>query len=176
MRICVFCSANDNIAAEYFEFTRELGLWAAGQGHTIIFGGVNQGLMECLARAVKEGGGHTVGIVPMSLERGGRLSDYADVDIPCDNLSDRKQMMMDQGDVFIALPGGIGTLDEIFTVVASATIGFHSKRLILYSMNSFWQPLVEMLDTLAAQGMVRGSWRTHISVAHCLEDIAEAIA
>ena len=171
MKICIFCSANENIAAEYFELTRELGLWAARHGHTIVFGGVNQGLMECVARAAKEGGGHTIGVVPRVIECSGRLSDYADVDIPCDNLSDRKQLMMDQSDVFIALPGGLGTLDEIFTVVASATIGYHDKRVILYSMTRFWEPLVQLLDTLTARGMVRGPWQDHVSVAHCLADI-----
>ena len=171
MKICIFCSANDNLPAEYFSLTRELGLWAGREGHTIVFGGVNQGLMECVARAAHEAGGRTIGVVPQIIEKHGRLSDYVDVDIPCDNLSDRKQLMMDQSDVFIALPGGIGTLDEIFTVVASATIGYHSKRVILYSMTRFWDPLLQLLDALQSQGLMRGSWRDHISVAGSLEEI-----
>ena len=175
MNICIFCSANDNIPGVYFEKTRELGLWAARNGHTLVFGGVNQGLMECVAKAVKDGGGRTIGIVPRVVESGGRLSENTDVDIPCDNLSDRKQLMMDKSDIFIALPGGIGTLDEIFTVAASATIGFHHKKVILYSMDSFWQTLTQMLDALQAQGMVRGEWRDCMSVAHSLEDIVKEI-
>ena len=175
MNICIFCSANDNIPAVYFESARELGLWAARNGHTIVFGGVNQGLMDCVAKAVKDGGGRTIGIAPKKIESSGRLSDYTDVDIPCDNLTDRKQLMMDKSDVFIALPGGIGTLDEIFTVAASATIGYHDKKVILYSVCHFWDSLVQMLDTLAAQGMVRGSWRDHIEVAHTLEEVEKKL-
>ena len=175
MRICIFCSACKNIAPEYTERTRELGFWAARHGHTIVFGGVGEGLMECVAHAAHEGGGRTIGIVPQVIANSGRMSDYVDVDIPCDNLSDRKQLMMDQSDVFIALPGGLGTLDEIFTVVASATIGYHQKRVILYSMTRFWEPLVQLLDTLATQGMIRGSWRDHISVANDLADIERLI-
>ena len=176
MKICIFCSANDNLPAEYFELTRELGQWAGLEGHTIVFGGVNQGLMECVARATHEAGGLTIGIVPQIIEKNGRLSDYVDVDIPCDNLSDRKQMMMDQSDVFIALPGGIGTLDEIFTVVASATIGYHNKRVILYSMTRFWDSLVQLLDALQSQGLMRGSWHDYIDVADSLGEIKRLIS
>ena len=176
MKICIFCSANDNLPAEYFELTRELGLWAGRNGHTIVFGGVNQGLMECVARAAHEAGGLTIGVVPRIIEKNGRLSDYVDVDIPCDNLSDRKQLMMDQGDVFIALPGGVGTLDEVFTVVASASIGYHNKRVILYSMTRFWEPLERLLDALQAQGLMRGSWHDHIGVAGSLDEVVSLIS
>ncbi len=171
MKICVFCSANEQIAAEYFERTSELGAWAASEGHTIVFGGVNQGLMECVGKAAHDGGALTVGIVPRIIETSGRLSDYVDVDIPCDNLSDRKQLMMDQSDIFIALPGGIGTIDEVFTVVASATLGYHQKKVVLYNIGGFWQPLIGMLDSLASQGMIRGRWQDYILVADTLDDI-----
>ena len=176
MKICIFCSANENLNPEFFRRTRDLGLWAAREGHTIVFGGVNQGLMECVAKAAKEAGGTTIGIVPLIIEQGGRLSQYVDIDIPCDNLSDRKQLMMDQSDVFIALPGGLGTIDEIFTVVASATIGYHRKRVILYSMARFWDPLTRMLDAVQDQGMVRGSWHDYIDVAYSLDDIRRLIS
>ena len=171
MKICVFCSANQQIDHDFFELTRELGRWAAGEGHSIVYGGVNCGLMECLAKAVKEAGGQTIGVVPMLVEKSGRTSDYVDVEIPCDNLSDRKQLMMDQSDVFIALPGGIGTLDEIFTVAASATIGYHQKRVILYNMKGFWDSLVAMLDDLHTKGVTRKAWRTYIQVADSLDEL-----
>ena len=176
MKICIFCSANDHLRGEYFELTRELGLWAGREGHTIVFGGVNQGLMECVAQAAHEAGGRTIGVVPRIIEAHGRLSDYVDVEIPCDNLSDRKQLMLDQSDVFIALPGGLGTLDEVFTVVASATIGYHNKRVILYSMARFWDPLILLLEALQEQGLMRGSWRDFISVAGSLEEIKSIIS
>ena len=140
MKICVFCSANQQIDPDFFAMTEELGVWAAENGHSIVYGGVNQGLMECLGKAAKEHGAMTIGVIPMIVEKSGRLSDFVDVEIPCDNLTDRKQLMMDQADVFIALPGGIGTIDEVFTVAASATIGYHDKQVILYNMKGFWNP------------------------------------
>lgn len=175
MKICVFCSANQQIDPVFFALTEELGQWAAENGHTIVYGGVNQGLMECIAKATKEAGGHTIGIVPMIVEKSGRLSDYVDVDIPCDNLSDRKQLMMDQSDVFIALPGGIGTIDEIFTVASSATIGYHQKQVILYNMNGFWDSLIVTLDDLQTKGMIRGNWRDYIKTADSIEEISRLI-
>ena len=148
----------------------------AENGHTIVYGGVNQGLMECLGKAVKAHGGQTIGVVPMIVEKSGRLSEYVDIDIPCDNLSDRKQLMMDQADVFIALPGGIGTIDEVFTVAASATIGYHEKLVILYNMKGFWDALIAMLNDLQAKGMIRGDWRNYIKTADSIEEISRMIS
>ena len=171
MKICIFCSANQQIDPEFFTMTEELGRWAAEKGHTIVYGGVNCGLMECVARAVKTAGGRTVGVVPQIVEKNGRTSDYVDVSVLCDNLSDRKQLMADRSDVFIALPGGIGTIDEVFTIAASATIGYHQKRVILYNINGFWDTLIQMMDDLQQRGMVRGQWRDYIAVASTLEEL-----
>ncbi len=175
MKICVFCSANQQIDPEFFTMTEELGKWAAKNGHTIVYGGVNQGLMECVAKATQEAGGHTIGVVPMLVEKTGRISDYVDVEIPCDNLTDRKQLMMDQSDVFIALPGGIGTIDEVFTVAASATIGYHDKLVILYNMKGFWDSLITLLNDLQAKGMIRGNWEEYIKKADSIDEISRLI-
>ncbi len=176
MKLCIFCSANSQIDPDFFTLTDELGRWAAAEGHTIVFGGVNQGLMECVARAAHQAGGRTVGVVPRIVEQHGRQSDYVDVDIPCDNLNDRKQLMQDQSDAFIALPGGIGTLDEIFTIAASATIGYHQKPVILYNMKGFWDSLILMLDDLHTRGVTRKQWRTYIKVATTLDELKALLA
>jgi hypothetical protein len=97
------------------------------------------------------------------------------VEILCDNLTDRKQLMMDQGDVFVALPGGIGTLDEIFTIAASATVGYHQKTVILYNMKGFWNSLIQMLDDLHARGVTRKQWHSYIKVANTLEEVQQLI-
>lgn len=176
MKIAVFCSANEHIDPEFFVRAEELGKWMATEGHTLVFGGTDMGLMKCIARAVHEEGGHTIGVVPSLVEERGRTSRYNDVEIPCDNLSDRKDLMLLQSDVVIALPGGLGTLDEIFTVVASATIGYHHKRVILYNIKDFWAPLLSLLDQLQAQGLVRGHYTDHIVSASSLNDIKLLLA
>ena len=175
MKIAVFCSANSDIDAGYFKAAAELGRWAGENGHTIVFGGCSLGLMECVARAAREAGGRTVGVIPSIMERGGKASDNVDVAIPCDNLSDRKDLMVAQCDVAVALPGGIGTLDEVFTMAASATVGYHSKRVILYNVNGFWNSLIAMLDDLSHKGMIRGQWSDIIKVAGSLAGVVRVI-
>ena len=170
MKICIFCSANSDIEPVYFEKTRELGEWIAGNGDAIVFGGCDMGLMECIAEAVYTNGGMT------KIEENGHVSPHLSVEIPCDNLSDRKDLMLLKSDVVIALPGGLGTLDEIFTVAASATIGYHGKKVILYNINGFWDSLIALLDDLQRRGMVRGDWRRHIMVAGSLEEIRSSLA
>ncbi|MDE6002242.1 MAG: TIGR00730 family Rossman fold protein [Prevotella sp.] len=175
MKICVFCSANQQLDPAFFVATEELGRWLAQQGHTLVYGGVNQGLMECVAKAAHEAGGQTIGVIPQIIEKSGRISQYVDVEMLCDNLSDRKQLMADQSDVFIALPGGIGTLDEVFTIAASHTIGYHRKQVILYNVKGFWDSLLAMLDDLQQRGMVRGQWRDYISVANSLGELSSLL-
>lgn len=175
MKICVFCSANNDLDREYFNKTKEFGQWAASNGHAIVFGGTNLGLMECVAKTAHDAGAMTIGVVPSKVEERGCASDYMDVHIPCDDLNDRKQMMMAQSDVFVALPGGIGTLDEIFTVAASATIGYHHKPVILYNIGGFWDGLICLLNDLQSKGVVRGDWRRVIHVATTLAELEQII-
>lgn len=176
MKICIFCSANQQIDPDFFRMTEELGQWATREGHTIVYGGVNQGLMECVGKAAHEAGGRTIGVIPRIVGKSGRISDYVDIEMLCDNLSDRKQMMEDQSDVFIALPGGIGTIDELFTIAAAHTIGYHNKLVVLYNMKGFWDSLIAMLDDLQQKGMVRGNWHDYIAVANNLEELARIIS
>jgi len=172
MKIGIFCSANQDINPAFFRATEALGHWTARNGHTIVFGGVGCGLMECVARAAKEAGGTTIGVVPAIVEENGRTSAYNDITLHCRDLSERKQLILDESDVFIALPGGIGTLDEVFTVAASYTIGYHCKHVILYNVSGYWDDAIAMLDGLERQGMVRGRWRDYIHVAASLDDVA----
>lgn len=171
MKIAVFCSANSAIDPSYFAAAEELGRRAAEGGHTIVFGGCNLGLMECVAKAAHSAGGRTIGVIPTIIERGGKASPNVDVSIPCDNLSDRKDLMTAQCDAAVALPGGLGTLDEVFTMAASSTIGYHHKPIVLLNVGGFWNKLIELLDDLVARGMVRGSWRDIIQVADSVEEI-----
>lgn len=175
MKIAVYCSANKNIDPDFFTMTEELGRWMGENGHTVVFGGCNMGLMECIAKAAHEAGGRTIGVVPTIIEKGGRMSEYVDIHIPCDNLDDRKALMVAQSDINIALPGGVGTLDEIFTVCAAASIGYHQKKVILYNMKGFWNSLLQMLDDLEQKGVIRDGLRSQLLVANSLEEVVEEL-
>ncbi len=175
MKIAVFCSANRNIDPEFFTMTEEMGKWMGENGHDVVFGGCNMGLMDCIGKVVKANGGRAIGVVPSLVEKGGRTFADLDVEIPCDNLSDRKDLLLAQSDIVVSLPGGIGTLDEIFTVAASHTIGYHHKMVILYNMKGFWNTTIALLDDLQEKGMIRGEWRDYIEVANSLDELKKKI-
>ena len=103
----------------------------------------------------------------------GRVSDYVDVAISCEDLSDRKALMMERSDAFVALPGSIGTLDEVFSVAAMHTIGYHHKPLYLFYVGGFWTPLVKMLDEMEQNGFVRGHWTDYIRVVDSVAGLGE---
>lgn len=175
MKIGIYCSANDNIDPDFFAATEELGRWCGKNGHSIVFGGCDFGLMKCVSETGKSAGATIIGVVPSIIEQRGKVSKILDVEIPCDNLSDRKDLIVAQSDVFVALPGGLGTLDEIFTVAAAASIGYHNKVVILYNMKGFWNSTIAMLNDMQGRGFIRGQWNERIKVADTLEDVTKLI-
>jgi len=176
MKLCIFCSANEHIDPDYFTATEQLGRWAAMKGHTIVFGGNDSGLMHAVSKAAKDAGGRLIGVVPRKIEEMGHLSPYLDVHIPTEDLADRKALMQEQADAFIVLPGGVGTLDEVFTVAATRGLDYHRKPIILYNMKGFWNALIHLLDDLTARGVWRGHWHDQIAVADSLDDIERLLA
>ena len=175
MKIGIFCSANENIAPEYFHATEELGAWMGSEDHTLVYGGVDSGLMRVIGHSVHDAGGQCIGVVPQIIEKGGRQASCLNVDIPCDNLSDRKDIMLMHSDVLVALPGGIGTLDEVFTVAAAKTIGYHEKRVILYNINGFWDAAIALLDDLQKRGMIRGDYHRMIIAVSSFAQLKEEL-
>ena len=175
MKIGIFCSANNNIDPDFFRLADELATWMGNNGHTLVWGGCNLGLMQQLGTSIKAAGGRCIGIVPQIIEKGGRAFPDIDIYIPCDSLSDRKDLLLAHSDIIIALPGGIGTLDEIFTVAAAHTIGYHSKKIILLNAKGFWNSLITMLGDLQSKGVIRGAWRDYILVANSIDESVRGI-
>lgn len=155
--VAVFCAASEDIASCYFACANEVGSLIGGMGLSLVYGGASAGLMEVVARAVKESGGTVIGIVPEILEQRNRVSSLLDVKVATKNLSDRKDNILLRSDVLIALPGGVGTLDEVFHVMAAATIGYHKKKIVFYNYKGFWSPLLAMLGQFREKGFIRAS-------------------
>ena len=169
--IAVFCAASENIAPGYFEAAAEVGAMLGRLGATLVYGGARFGLMEATARAAKQAGARIVGVVPDILVERGRVSMLLDEQVPCRNLSERKDIMLERSDILVALPGGVGTLDEIFHVMAAATIGYHTKRVVLYNVNGFWDSLVATLDEMLQAGFIRGEFERYFSVANGVAEL-----
>ena len=145
----------------------------ADRQKTLIYGGASLGLMECIAQAVKENGGKVIGVVPAKLEENGKVSTLLDEEIHTRNLSDRKDIITEKSEVLVALPGGVGTLDEIFHVIAAASIGYHRKKVIFYNEYGFYDELLKALHTLEDKGFARQPFSTYYEVANTLNELKE---
>ena len=174
-KIAVFCSASENIDGIYMQKAEEFGAWMGETDRWLIYGGSNQGLMEVLARSCKSHGGFVMGVVPAILEDRARVSDLLDVTFKTENLSDRKDVMLREADVAVALPGGVGTLDEIFHVMAAATIGYHHKQVVLYNVNGFWDGIIHFLRGLEQQHFAHGSLDNYFKVANTFEELVNLL-
>ena len=154
-RIGVFLSSNSDIDPAYVEAALRLGQWIGQQGKTLVYGGNAMGLMEQLAQSVRKNGGHVVGVIPQGAEYGHmHVSDAVDTAFYCANMADRKQTLLQESDILVALPGGIGTLDEVLSVVAAATVGEHTKRVLLYNVGHCWDSFLHLLDDLRRQKLI----------------------
>jgi len=173
--IGVFCSAAEDIDRSYFDAAHEVGTWMARKGIALVYGGAAMGLMEEVARGVKDGGGYTVGVVPNRLVQREVQSRLLDEVVLCDNLAQRKQLMLDRSDLLLALPGGIGTLDEVFHVMGSATIGEHRKRVVLYNVGGFWDDCLRMLHGMAERGFIRGQLGDYVGEAASLTELERVL-
>lgn len=174
-KIGVFCSASDSIDEIYFLKANELGKWMGEQNRTLVYGGASLGLMECMAKAVKQNGGTVVGVVPAKLEKNGKVSTLPDKIFQTTNLSDRKDIILRESDILISLPGGIGTLDEVFHVMAAASIGYHTKKVIFYNINGFYDHLLQILDTIYKKHFARHKLDHYFYVANTFDELTNLL-
>ncbi len=142
---------------------------------TLVYGGVDTGLMGCISKAVKSNGGKLTGIIPTILEDGATASQICDTIITTSNLSERKDKMAELADAIIALPGGIGTLDEIFTVAAATSAGYNDKRVLLYNINGFYDKLLSLVNELHQAAFLRQAPESYFTVANNFEEIISAL-
>lgn len=171
-RIGVFLSANADLPESYRKAAQDLGEWIGSTGRTLVYGGSNRGLMDVIGRATKENGGRTIGIVPQILFDKGWVADVLDVTVPTTDLTDRKVRLIAESDVLVALPGGIGTLDEVFTAIGIAAIGLDAKPVVLYNVDGCWDSLLRLVDDLAAHHLLRPNMQKPFAVANTFEELA----
>lgn len=171
----VFCAASDRLDAAYYALAAEFGRWLGGHGLTLVYGGADSGLMESVAEGVKAAGGRTVGVVPRLLESKRRVSRHVDELVKCNDLNDRKAIMLERSDVMVALPGGIGTLDEVFTTMAAHSIGYHNKRVVLFALDGFWDGLAAVLEEMDRRGFINVPLDRYLSVARSWDELEAAL-
>ena len=173
--ICVYCGSSAGRIPAYAEAARSLGRLMAGRGIGLVYGGGGLGLMGEVARAVLDHGGRVSGIIPAFLtEREHMLREVTDLVVVAD-MHERKRLMFERSDAFVALPGGIGTLEELVEQLTWAQLGRHNKPIVLFNADGFWAPFMALLDHLRREAFIRPAMDVRFSAADSAEAVLEAV-
>lgn len=174
-RLCVYCASNDGAHPQYLDAARTFGNALAARGIALAYGGGRVGLMGAVADAVLAAGGEVIGVMPHGLvQREVAHRNLTKLHV-VDSMHDRKAMLADMSDAFVALPGGIGTLEEFFETWTWAALGVHRKPVGLLDVAGFWQPLIGLVDHLDVHGFLRGTPRDSLVVRDTPESMLDAL-
>jgi len=164
-RICVFCGSTSGAKPEYIKAARQMGEALAHRELALVYGGGRTGLMGQLAKAALAAGGQVIGVIPQDMVSAEvALSDLADLRV-VRSMHERKSLMAELADGFVALPGGLGTLEEFFEALTWAQLGLHAKPCGLLNAGGYYDRLIEFLDLAVDQGFVHPSHRAMVLVA-----------
>ncbi len=172
--ICVYCGSGAGAKPAYADAARTLGRSLAESGIGLVYGGGSLGLMGEVARAVLGAGGRATGIIPAFLsEREHMLRDVDEL-IVTEDMHQRKMLMFQRSDAFVALPGGIGTLEELVEQLTWSQLGQHQKPVIIANIDGFWTPFLKLLEHMRADQFIRQSLEVSFIVVDRTEDIVPA--
>ena len=169
-RICVYCGSGPGSDPAFVEAARKLGTIFAENNIGLVYGGGSVGLMGEIADAVLAGGGEVIGVIPSFLENREHANTRGDLIIVRD-MHERKQRMFDEADAFVALPGGVGTLEEVVEQMTWAQLGRHKKPILLANIKKFWDPLCVLLGHMEELHFIRPGLQINYLVAERVEDI-----
>jgi len=174
--VCVYCGSGLGNRAAYADAARALGAAAARRGIRIVYGGASVGLMGALADAALAAGGEVEGVIPRRLvDRELAHAGLTRLQV-VDTMLERKERMAALADAFVALPGGIGTLDELFENMTWTQLGIHAKPSGVLDVDGYWAPLLALLDRQVEEGFLRRPWRELLRVADDAGALLDALA
>ncbi len=153
--VCVFCGSSTGEPAIYSEAARELGIYFAQQNITLVYGGAKVGLMGIIADEVLNNGGKAIGVIPRFFSAKEIAHDNLTELIFVDSMAERKKVLADISDAFIALPGGFGTLDELFEMMTSSQLDIHRKPVGILNINHYYDHLIKQVDFMVAEKFMR---------------------
>lgn len=173
MRVCVFGAASPTIDPAYIRLVEELGETLARRGHSLVFGGGGNGLMGAVARGVRAGGGHIFGVIPRFFqeEQVEAVCDFCDELIQPETMRQRKQIMEDNADAFIVVPGGIGTFEEFFEILTLKQLCRHQKPIAVYNLWGYYDDIQRALESAAEKGFIRENCRELFCLTDCPEEL-----
>ncbi len=174
--ICVYCGSGPGLNPAYAEAARALGRILAESRIGLVYGGGNLGLMGEIARSVLHHGGHVTGIIPGFLSEREHMLIEAQELIVVEDMHQRKQLMFVKSDAFVALPGGLGTLEEFVEQLTWSQLGRHSKPIVLVNIQDFWDPLLTLFQRMRGEGFIRAGLELKLELVGRVEEIIPAIA
>lgn len=169
--ICVYCGSGFGDDPVFAENAAALGRSMAEQGLRLVYGGGNVGLMGTIAQSVLDNGGYVTGIIPDFLKSREKLLDEVQETIVVPDMHTRKRLMFEKADAFVALPGGIGTLEELVEQMTWAQLGRHTKPILMLNVKGFWKPLLTLLAHMREQGFIRPGLELNYLVAEQVKDV-----
>ncbi len=175
LAICVYCGSGPGRDPRYMEAATALGRLIAKGGHRLVYGGGNMGLMGAVARSVKENGGHVTGIIPHFLISKEKLSGGLDEVLLVEDMHERKMKMFERADAFVALPGGIGTLEELVEQMTWAQLGRHGKPIVIADIGGFWRPFADLLAHMRFEAFIRDGLEVQTLTAEKIVDVIPMI-
>ncbi|MBE3011426.1 TIGR00730 family Rossman fold protein [Microbispora sp. NEAU-D428] len=175
MFVCVYCSSSQKIDRKYLDLAREVGAELARRGHGLVSGGAIVSCMGEVARAVRDGGGHTVGVIPQAMVDVEIADTDSDELIVTADMRERKGIMDARSDAFLVLPGGIGTLEELFEIWTSRVLGMHERPLVVLDPWGLYGPLRDLVDGMYEQGFTRPNVFDAISWATTVEEALDML-
>ncbi|MFM9850700.1 MAG: TIGR00730 family Rossman fold protein [Hyphomicrobiaceae bacterium] len=173
--ICVYCGSGDGREPAYAEAAVTLGTAMAKAGIGLVYGGGSLGLMGKIARAVLDNGGRVTGIIPAFLSNKERMLRDVNELIVVEDMHQRKRLMFEKSDAFVALPGGVGTLEELVEQLTWSQLGQHEKPIILANINYFWNPLLALLEHMRAERFIRQGLEVRFRVVDTAAAIVPAV-
>lgn len=174
-RIAVFCGSQTGAAPIYPEAAAQLGEEMLFRGYGLVYGGGRIGLMGVIAERLTRGGGEVIGVIPHALSAKEIAFSGASELIVVDTMHERKAIMADRADMFIALPGGYGTCDELFEILTWAQLGIHRKPIGLLNVNQFFDPLLAWLDHMVDEGFLKPKYRDLLVVASTAAELLDRL-
>lgn len=175
LSICVYCGSGFGTDPGFKAAANELGKTMAEADIRLVYGGGNVGLMGEVAKAVKEHGGYVTGIIPRFLKNRENIFDDADENIVVDDMHTRKRLMFEKSDAFVALPGGVGTLEELVEQLTWAQLGRHTKPIVIADIKGFWRPLITLMAHMRNFAFIREGLEVNYAVAEHARDIVPMI-
>jgi cytokinin riboside 5'-monophosphate phosphoribohydrolase len=176
MRLCVYCASSNTISERYFAAARAIGEGIGRRGWTLIFGGGSVGLMGMVAEAVRSTGGSVIGIIPQALldREIGYLR--ADELIVTTTMRQRKQLMDDQAEAFVALPGGFGTLEELLEIMTLRQLAYHDKPIVIVNIDGYFDALLAQFERIFAEGFAHTRYQDLYRVVISSEDALDLLS